>query len=111
MSLRPPFDREPERQTTFTVTREPTMAEPDKPGLWAECREWWKLHSVKLAALASAISGVLTANPDILIGLLAIIPADHILRLVFSLGVAGVVFLLPLLARLWPQPKLHEDAE
>lgn len=88
------------------------MEEPEPKGFWAESREWWKLHSVKLAALVSAISGVLTANPDILIGLLAIIPADHVLRLVFSLGVAGIVFFIPLLARLWPQPKISgKEAE
>lgn len=68
-----------------------------------ECREWWALISVKLAALVAAASGVFTANPELLVGLIGIIPVDPLLRLLFSVGVGAVVFLIPFIARLWPQ--------
>lgn len=68
-----------------------------------ECREWWRLASVKLAALVAAASGLITANPDVLFGIIALIPTSVPVRIIFSLGVAGIVFFIPLVARLWPQ--------
>lgn len=68
-----------------------------------EMSGWWKMYSVKLAALASAAGAVLTANPELLVGLISIIPGDPLLRLVFSGCVGGIVFLVPFLARIWPQ--------
>ena len=66
-------------------------------------KTWWKLYSVKLAALVSAASAVLTANPELVTGLLAIIPIDPLPRLIMAAGVGAVVFLFPFLARIWPQ--------
>jgi len=80
-----------------------------------EIRKWWKLVSVKLAALVAAASAVMTANPELLVGLLGVIPVDPMVRLLFSLGVAGVVFFIPFIARAWPQdidiPKGKTDGE
>lgn len=68
-----------------------------------ECRTWWALHSVRLAAAVSALVGVLTASPDMLMSVISIIPVDPMLRAVFAVAVAALTFLAPLVARLWPQ--------
>lgn len=68
-----------------------------------DVREWMRLASVRLAAIAGIASGVFTANPELLVGLIGIIPIEPWLRLLFSLGVGAVVFLVPFIVRAWPQ--------
>ena len=81
----------------------------------ADVRAWWKLRSIQLAGLVATLTGVMTANPELLVGLLGIIPVDPWLRLVFSAAVGGVVFLVPFIARVWPQdidiPKVKPDGD
>jgi hypothetical protein len=81
----------------------------------ADLKAWWQLRSIQLAGLIAALSGVLTANPELLVGLLGVIPVDPWIRLAFSVGVGGVVFFVPFIARVWPQditiPKEKSDGE
>lgn len=83
------------------------MEEP-KGGLLAECREWWRLASVKLAAFVGLISSIVSANPDFLLTLAAIIPAATGPRLFFALGVGALVFAVPTITRIWPQSEKVE---
>tara|TARA_B100001057_G_scaffold429459_1_gene455577 strand:+ start:67 stop:321 length:255 start_codon:yes stop_codon:yes gene_type:complete len=76
-----------------------------------EAREWWKLVSVKIAALFATLSAVFTANPELLVGLIGVIPVDPLLRLVFAGAVGVTVFLIPVLARMWPQNLGGDDDE
>lgn len=69
----------------------------------ADLREWFRLASVRLAAIVGILSGVFTDNPELLIGLVGIIPVDPWLRLAFSIGIGAVVFLVPFIMRAWPQ--------
>lgn len=69
----------------------------------ADAKAWWKLVSVKVAALFATFSAVFTANPELLVGLIGVIPVDPLLRLFFAGAVGAVVFLIPVLARMWPQ--------
>lgn len=69
----------------------------------ADLREWLRLASVRLAAIAGIASGVFTANPELLIGLVGIIPIEPWLRLLFSIGIGAIVFLVPFIMRAWPQ--------
>lgn len=73
-----------------------------------DCRDWWALYSVRLAAAVSALFGVLAASPDVLMAVVNVIPVDPILRAVFAVAVAALTFLAPVVARLWPQ-KLPEE--
>jgi hypothetical protein len=75
-----------------------------------ECRHWWRLASVQLAAVAATIAGVLTANPGMLQWLVGQMP-DGPWRTVASVGVAVVVFIIPTLARLVQQPKLKDKTD
>lgn len=68
-----------------------------------ELKEWWRLYSVKLAAFVSAMSAVLTAQPELLIGLIGVIPVEPLPRLIMAVAVGIIVFLFPFLARVWPQ--------
>lgn len=68
-----------------------------------EIREWSRYASIRLAALVAACSGAFTANPELLVGLIGVIPVDPWLRILFSIFVAVVVFLIPVITRIWPQ--------
>lgn len=73
-------------------------------------KAWWKLYSVKLAAFVSAATAVLTANPELLVGLIGVIPVDPLPRLIMAGGVGVLVFLFPFIARIWPQSKETSNA-
>ncbi len=74
-----------------------------------ECRSWWKLWSVQLAAVAATIAAVFTAQPELLLGLVSMLPEP--LRTIIVPLVWLMVFGLPLLVRLMPQPKLKDDRD
>lgn len=78
--------------------------------LVAGWRDAWRWASVQLAAVAAIIAGVLTAHPEILIGLIAFLPSGG-LRLLVAAGVALVVFGAPLLTRLWQEYEEAHDGE
>lgn len=81
-----------------------------KGWLAEEAGQWWRLWSVRLAAVAAVISAVLTAQPAILLGLIGFIPHGT-MRLFAAAFVGAVVFVIPTIVRLWPQPKLKEKSD
>lgn len=68
-----------------------------------EARQWWKMWSVRLAALAGLLAGYLAANPDATTELLELLP-DGPLRTLASVGIGLFVFALATGARLARQP-------
>lgn len=59
----------------------------------------WRWASVKLAAAVAVLAGVLTANPGLILGLIPYIP-DGPWRVVATVGVTTIVFIIPTLTRL-----------
>lgn len=74
--------------------------------LIAEACEWWRLWSVRLAALAGIVAAYLAANPDETQRLLDILP-DGPWRTLASIGVGLFIFATATGARLARQPKLE----
>lgn len=77
-----------------------------------ECREWWRLWSVRLAFVAATVAAVVTAQPALLLGLVDRLPEPWRTMIVPVVWV--VCFALPVFARLAQQPKLKggkTDAE
>jgi len=72
-----------------------------------ECGNWWKLWSVKLAALAGVVAAYLAANPSDTEKLLALLP-DGPLRTLAAVGVGLFVFATATGARLVRQPTKGE---
>lgn len=70
-----------------------------------ELRHVWRLWSVRLAAAAGVLAGAIAADPTVLPGLLAHLPEGR-LRNVAAVAVGLIVFLAPVVARLWPQNDL-----
>lgn len=86
------------------------MAEEQR-GFLAECREWWRLHSVKLAAAAGAIGAFLTGNPDVIMAIVGFLPVDPVTRAIYA-AIAGLaIFLVPTAVRLWPQDLIDKEGE
>lgn len=83
--------------------------------LITEWRTWWKLHSVKLAALMGILTGIITENQTLVLGIIGIIPTDPVMRAMFAGGVGALVFFVPVIVRAWPQDitisKAKDDAE
>lgn len=77
--------------------------------LIAECKLWWKLWSVRLAAVAGVVAAVISAAPGILEWLVNEFLPDGPWRVVTSVAVGLFVFVIPTIARLMPQKKLHKD--
>lgn len=79
--------------------------------LIAECRHWWTLWSVRLAALAGVLAASIMASPQLLLGLIAFVPEGWRTPAAILTGV--VTFIIPTLVRVAQQPKLQEkrDAE
>lgn len=75
-----------------------------------ESGQWWRLWSVRLAALAGTVSAVLTAHPTLLLGLIGFIPHGT-MRLAAAAFVGLIVFAIPTIVRLWPQPKVAKKLE
>jgi hypothetical protein len=71
----------------------------------SEIHQWWRLWSVRLAAVAGAVSAALTAEPSILLGLINMLPQGP-LRWVVAASVGILVFAVPTIARIKAQPKL-----
>lgn len=64
----------------------------------------WRLWSVRLAAFAGIVAGVLAANPALVLGLIGFMPSGP-WRYVASAGVGLVVFIIPTITRLTSQEK------
>lgn len=75
----------------------------------AEFLIWMRLWSNRLAAFAGIAAAIIIENQELLIGLLGIIPADPFMRLIMSLGIGALVFLVPFIFRTWPQSKVMAD--
>lgn len=77
--------------------------------LIAECRSWWKLWSVRLAAIAGVLSGVIVAAWPVAHWLINSFIPDGPLRIVMGVALGTIVFAIPTLTRLLPQKKLKAD--
>lgn len=66
--------------------------------------EWWRMWSVRLAALAGVVAAYLAANPDQTQSLLDVLP-DGPLRVLASIGIGVFVFGLATGTRLVKQPE------
>lgn len=62
-----------------------------------------KPYSIRLAALMGACTTFLVQNSDLLLTLIAFIPVSPVPRFLFAAVVGGAVFLVPYVARYWPQ--------
>lgn len=71
-----------------------------------DLKHGWRLWSVRLAAFAGAVSTVLTAEPTILLGLINGLPQGPV-RWAVAGSVGFLVFAVPTILRLMPQPKLE----
>lgn len=65
---------------------------------------WWRMWSVRLAALAGVVAAYLAANPDQTQSLLDVLP-DGPLRVLASIGIGVFVFGLATGTRLVKQPE------
>lgn len=73
-----------------------------------DCKGWWKLYSVRLAAAIAALVGFLTSDPSVLFSVISFIPSDPVTRAVFAVAVGLLTFLAPVLARMWPQENTND---
>lgn len=73
-----------------------------KSHLIDDCRRWYKLASVWLAALAGALTAVIVANQGLALGLLAYLPGGF-WRTLVAVFIGFVVFVVPTITRLWKQ--------
>lgn len=73
-----------------------------------ECGGWWKMWSVKLAALAGVVAAYLAANPDQTQELLDLFPEGP-MRTLAAAGFGLFVFALATGARLVKQPTKGEE--
>lgn len=75
-----------------------------------ECRQWWKLWSVRLNAIGLAIMGWVWFDPTAILGLINMMPVQ--LRPYFPQEavavVSGMLMALALIARLVRQPRLEK---
>lgn len=69
---------------------------------------WWRLWSVRLAALAGVVAAYLAANPEQTQELLALLPNGP-MRVVASIGIGLFVFATSTGVRLASQKKLGAD--
>lgn len=77
-----------------------------KDKLVAECGQWWRLSSSWLAAIAGSVITVLWNDPTVLKDAVNTIPEQYrawLSPIVFALATG-----LPIIVRLWPQPKLKK---
>jgi hypothetical protein len=73
-----------------------------------EARQWWRLWSVRLAALAGIVAAYLAANPDQAQTLLNALPEGP-LRTLVSIALGVFVFGLATGARLARQPAKPQE--
>lgn len=79
------------------------MLDKLKTRLVPEAQEWWRLGSVQLAAGVAAVSGAVSANPEVLLSLVALMPGSGWPRMALVALVVITVFIVPTLTRLWKQ--------
>lgn len=79
-----------------------------KIDLIEDCRNWWRMWSVRLAALAGIVAGVLSASPGLLTWLVNEFLPSGPWRVVASALIGLVVFVIPTITRLIPQKKLEK---
>jgi hypothetical protein len=72
-----------------------------------EARQAWKLWSIRIAAIAGIVAGIIASNQSIALGLVYFLP-EGIWRIVAGAGIGLVVFVIPTLARLMKQQKLEK---
>lgn len=75
-----------------------------------EARQFWRLWSVRLAAVAGVAAAVMAENPALLLGLLAHLPAGP-MRTMASIAIGLIVFAIPTLTRLLRQPEKKGQAD
>lgn len=73
-----------------------------------EANNWWRLWSVRLAALAGALVSYLIAFPDQREALLAMIP-DGRWRALAAFLIGFAIFAVPTMTRLAKQPTKEKD--
>ena len=73
-----------------------------KTKLVPDAGEWYRMASVQLAAGVAAVGGAVTANPDVLLALVAFLPIGPLRWLLVGLVVV-TLFVVPTFARLWGQ--------
>lgn len=69
--------------------------------LIADAGAWWKMWSIRLAALVSVVVGVIVASPDILLHTLNELPPE--MRTWLSPPISIGAFALVTVIRLWKQ--------
>jgi hypothetical protein len=72
--------------------------------LVSHARLWWRRWSTWLAGIFAIITGAVTANPGLLVGLIGYFPQE--LRGFIAGAVAVLVFALPVIVAHVRQPKL-----
>lgn len=83
------------------------MFERLKSKLIEDCAQWWRLWSSWLAMGASTVITILWNDPTVLRDALDQIPEEY--RAWLSPLVWIVAAAIPILVRLWPQPKLRKE--
>lgn len=66
-----------------------------------DCRDWWKLWSIRLAAFASVVISYVVASPEILLQVLNAMPPE--MRAYFPPVFGFVLFGVITMVRLWDQ--------
>lgn len=79
--------------------------------LVADWRQSWRWTSVQIAAVASAVGGVVTSSPDVLLALIQFLPAGGWVRTAMIALVVVTIFVVPTVARLWDQGEDHDETE
>lgn len=72
-----------------------------------EVRQAWKMWSIRLAAVAGIVAGIIAANQSIALGLVYFLP-DGIWRVIAGIAIGLVVFVIPTITRLVKQRKLEK---
>jgi hypothetical protein len=77
--------------------------------LVAHWRLWWRRWSTWLAGAFATVTGLVVANPGLLLGLINYVP-DHARGFIAG-AVAVLVFLVPVLVAHLRQPKLKDKVD
>lgn len=78
--------------------------------LIAYWREWWKLWSLRLGALGTAVSGILIASPDAALYVWNLMPSDLKATIPpdYTPFIGVFIFVMSMFARLVKQEKLNK---
>lgn len=77
----------------------------------ADWRENWNTMSVKGARLFGIVVAALAAQPDLLLGIINLLPADPIQRALMAVSVGLLAFSAPWFLRNWNEAKPDDAAE